>query len=747
MGLFDRKKKQEVEMPKPNKEELLSMAELMFQGGGLSSAINASIQKQVDASVYYQAYENADDQGNYFGTEFNIRATSGRIKRAYALEPWMYTGASLIARTLNTVSFVVKNKVTGEIDENHPLNKKMTLGNRLNDYKTTNWTGSLDLILGGNFFRAFNETYTEYVQIPVEKVSIKLSADRKQIEYLCVYDDASSTPTMIPYKQVVHHKYPNPYNPFYGMSIFTAASRPILLDRYKNEFEMAFYLRGATNSGVIECTEDINKSRMNRLMQVFEAVYTGKRNWWRTIFLPKGAKWVDSGLTMSEMQHLEGLRENRLSLLAVLGIPPSQVGIVQDVNRSTSEVQERNFWNNTIKPMAEFMAEGWNNSYLVKVIYGGSVIVEPDFSNVEALQGSLITQGEQAKSIENFFWIDEIRQKVFGEDPLPNNAGQKFVAEIKSSSAQAPFSLAAPTTTQDPIAEVVASTEETPLGLRHLKAQVVSNQERIESKLSDAFLKGYQSYLDLLLKYAEAGLRDGEKLSSYLAAKEESLAREYMKSVEVSLQQALDRGFSFATNQAKVFQGKIKTKQVRFNETDRQAIDALKEEQRDGQRIILAKRSIDRFIGMNKTRTQEVLDIVANETEDGKTLDQIAATIRTTYGETYKNQAFTVARTELLTAVSQGIKWNHEVLGEVFSDVQKQWFHVGDVGSNPDARDNHAGFEDEGPVPKDYKWGGVLDYPRDPTAEPGETINCRCSMVSVIPDDATSNAEVILDRI
>jgi hypothetical protein len=86
-------------------------------------------------------------------------------------------------------------------------------------------------------------------------------------------------------------------------------------------------------------------------------------------------------------------------------------------------------------------------------------------------------------------------------------------------------------------------------------------------------------------------------------------------------------------------------------------------------------------------------------------------------------------------------------LREVFTKVKKQWFHVGDVGTNPDAREGHAEFESLGAVDEDYKWGGVLDYPRDPDAPADEVINCRCSMVSVIPEDAQSNAEVILDRV
>ncbi len=751
------KKELPLSLPAPKGEELVSLVETLSRGG-ITAAIEASIQKQVDSSQYYQMFENADDQGNFFGTEFNIRATAGRIKQAYSREPWMFATASLIARTLASVPYVVINNATDEIDTEHPLNDKIKLGNRVNDYRTNEWNGNLDLVLGGNFFRVFNDTYTECVQYPVELVQLKVNDQTKTIESILVYDpNRAGFSTVIPYKQVVHHKYPNPYYPYYGMSIYTAASRPIILDRYKNEFEMAFYLRGATNAGVIETTEDINKQRMDRLMRTFESIYTGKRNWWRTIFLPKGARWVQSGLTMSEMQHLEGLRENRLSLLAVLGIPPSQVGIVQDVNRSTSEVQERNFWNNTIKPMAEFNAAGWNNSYLVRVIYGGKVRVEPDFSSIEALQGSLITKGEQAKSVENYLWIDEIRKDILGYDPLPDGLGQKFVSEVKGAQAASPFALSAPTetvATSNPIVEVTADTNEPQTLAQQMKAQAVTSQERIENKLTTTYISGYEKYLDQLLSFTEFALRNGKDVSEYLNSREETLVRTYMKEVEKTLEQALDRGFSFATSQSKIMSAvamvqRVQKKRVRFNDVDQQAIDALKREQQDGKKETLAKRAIDSFLGFNATRSKEIVDLIAEKLEqDGSaTLESLAASIRSAYGERYKNQAFTIARTELLSAISEGIKWNHDILGEVFTDVQKQWFHVGDVGSNPDARDWHQGFEFEGPKPKDYKWGGVLEYPRDPSAGANEVINCRCSMVSVVPDGATSNAEVILDRL
>ena len=127
MGLFSKKQPQiTLPIPAPTKEELFSLAESLGQQG-LAHAINSAIQKQIDNSQYFQAYENADDQGNFFGTEFNIRATAGRIKATYTREPWIFATATLLARTLSSLPFIVVNAQTEEVDKTHPLNNKLKL--------------------------------------------------------------------------------------------------------------------------------------------------------------------------------------------------------------------------------------------------------------------------------------------------------------------------------------------------------------------------------------------------------------------------------------------------------------------------------------------------------------------------------------------------------------------------------------------------------------------------------------------
>jgi hypothetical protein len=629
-------------------------------------------------------------------------------------------------------------------------------------------------------------------------------------------------PKFIEWKDVVHHKLPNPFSPFVGMSMIAAASRPILLDRHKNEFEMAFYLRGATNSGVIETTEDITKARMERLMRTFESAFTGRRNWFRQLFLPKGAKWVNSGLTMSEMQHLEGLRENRLTLLAVLGVPPSKVGIVQDVNRSTSESQDKVFWENTIIPLAKMKAAGWNKSDLVKNKFKGEIEIRPNFDGIEAVEGGILTRAEQAKSLENIATINEQRS-IAGLAPLKKTdpRGTMFMVELIQSAIPNPYGVAPVTNPADlgpddePVGDVrlvelgpgdgewehtheaevddlgngyAISTSEgsephdheilagdvqvggtdghshPPIDMTEqveeartftrVKAAAVSSQQVIESGQGGKFLKALDRNREIKFAQVIRGLKEGvSDMRSYLATGSKLRVSQYQADGVKVLKESMDRGFNFGISQTRHFSN-VSKKTFTFSPQDDLAIEIIKARTEGDRRRVLEQRAIENFLGFDSHDTESIMKLVESGLKDGKTTEQIAKTIEREYGETYRDQAFTIARTETLFSISQGLNWQHETLNDVFTSVNKQWFHVGDSSTNPDARVEHAEFENSGNkgiVPSSHVWvnpstGGQLKYPRDPGAGASDVINCRCTMVSVIPKDAQSNADQIINR-
>lgn len=813
----------------PADRDLVSAMELNGAAAGIELAMRKSLSAQD-----FLAFESSADSGGYFGAEHDIRATTGRIKSLYSKEPWIFAGSTIVARTLSSIPLKVYDPKKEEWVDKHPLNLLLKSGGEVQSQKELNWVVDIDLDLAGNAFLILDETFKRIIgTVPVELCELKFDQQEKRVVGITVHpmNGQTNLGKFFKIEHVVHFKMPNPYTPFWGMSQWLAAARPILLDRYKSEFEMAFYLRGATSTGVIETTEDLSKSRLLRMIKTFEQAFTGKANWWRTLFLPKGAKWHDSSLTMTEMQHLEGMRENRKTILAVRGIPPTMVGLIEDSNRSISDNQERIFYNNTIVPMAWFVASAWNSSHLVKNVYGGKVEVRPDFSGITAVEGTAEDKGTRSKAMEPVFLIDEIREKVWGEKPLPDGRGQLFTAELRGSGGVAigedgQLQLAAvarlplpPQTAkaeipegydvqvlifprdsftkdeavkwasehsfstdvvdeqknewrirqrdpddydpdtfktmalQDNVTAIIAKRmQELASVATARKAAAMSSQNRIERRLGEDYEKVVDSYIDQLLSQVREAIRAKVDIGGALAAGLSDRRDRYVGRAMPVLERAMDRGFSVASSNVKDMRSVVWIKAGPFpglNETDRQAVDVLRERSRDGQRRQLEARGITAFEGFDQTRTNAVMGLIEHGLSQGESYEDVARKIRDRYDEAYRNQARTIVRTEILSAVSQGLKWNHEVLGKIFSEVKKAWVHQGDAGINSDARDEHVGFEALGEVADDFKWvgqdGSQLGYPRDPRASAGQIINCRCTMISVIPDSAISQADAILE--
>lgn len=792
----------------------------------VNDRIAASMRKSMTYNQFV-AYDQADEQGGFYSPEFDIRSTAGRIKALYQREPWIYITAFRIALRLASTPMRVHSSKDDRVVENHPLYNLLDSGSDVQSALEMRMFLYLDLCLGGNYFRVLDEGFKKNAGVaPVELVNFKYAKDYTRIEAIEVYSASQigAKRAQFPMEQVIHTKFPNPNDIFYGMSPFLAAARPTLTHRYGDEYQMAFYLRGATPSGVIETSEDMTKNKFARMMRQFELSFTGRANWWRTLFLPKGSKWVQSQVTMQQMEMLETMKEKRREILAVMGVPPSIAGIIEDVNRATAEQQERVFYQNTIIPLAAFEAEGWNNSHLVKNIYKGQVYVKPDFSSVEAVVGSATTLGEKAKAMEPYFTIDEIRDEIWQREPLSNGSGDRLVAEIGGgASFGGPLMLSVQPTNlkavipagfevqallfgkanyKDPSAcqawcdehgytcpkceelsedwlvqqkdpdyfrsesfrtiqmensvkAIVGEpyeTEEKKNAFIAIKASAANSQNRVEGQLSRSYRISLESIVDMVVETTANALTQGHDPRSALLAGLADRQKRYIDGALPSLEKAMDRGFSAANSQVKMSsslrKGMTTKRFTSVSEQDRQAIDVIRERTREGNRRFLQQRAIASFQGMDQTQTNMVMQIVEDGLAEGLLFEQIAANVRAEFPEAYRNQSRTIVRTEILSAVSQGLSWNNDALNTVFTEVNKAWVHQGDT-SNPDAREEHIAFDELGEVPSGHTWkasdGSELAYPRDPRASAGNVVNCRCSMISVIPESASSNAEAILD--
>lgn len=116
----------------------------------------------------------------------------------------------------------------------------------------------------------------------------------------------------------------------------------------------------------------------------------------------------------------------------------------------------------------------------------------------------------------------------------------------------------------------------------------------------------------------------------------------------------------------------------------------------------------------------------------GEDIGQIAKRIAQTTGESSYKSAVRNARTAYTGAQNAGrIEGLHQAQ-ELGIKVKKQWMATLDNRT----RDSHAELDgqiQEVDDPFESELGDIM-YPGDPTAEPGNTYNCRCTLVYVYPE-------------
>jgi 2'-5' RNA ligase superfamily protein/F like protein len=143
-----------------------------------------------------------------------------------------------------------------------------------------------------------------------------------------------------------------------------------------------------------------------------------------------------------------------------------------------------------------------------------------------------------------------------------------------------------------------------------------------------------------------------------------------------------------------------------------------------------------------ETTQANVMKIVGKSYENGLSIPQTAGAIRQGMAEASKSRATMIARTELARAANGGsLVATQLVANALGTDYSKTWETAPGAlyprhEDYPDLDGQTVGL-DEMFIVGDSE----LQYPGDPSGEPGETINCRCSMTYAEPGGGTGIAD------
>lgn len=146
----------------------------------------------------------------------------------------------------------------------------------------------------------------------------------------------------------------------------------------------------------------------------------------------------------------------------------------------------------------------------------------------------------------------------------------------------------------------------------------------------------------------------------------------------------------------------------------------------------LQEYAADRITGIMETTMDQIHEVLVEGFKAGKPIGEISKNISDKFEEINTGRAHTIARTETLSAVSAGREAKRQEFRKEFPDkkLMKMWVSAQDDR----VRDSHADLDGES-VEADAEFKNGLRYPRDPSGEAAEVINCRCTDITYDSED------------
>lgn len=154
-----------------------------------------------------------------------------------------------------------------------------------------------------------------------------------------------------------------------------------------------------------------------------------------------------------------------------------------------------------------------------------------------------------------------------------------------------------------------------------------------------------------------------------------------------------------------------------------------------------ARRAHNRLVNVPETVFADIRHATMTAVADGHSPAELAAKIEGIFAETgtasWRGRAMTIARTEALAAYNGGRYASYVAYAKsVGGPWEKIWLATHDHRTRFTHTEEGGGDLQRVPLLSPFVIGGApMLYPGDPEGPPGETINCRCSILLVQPGE------------
>ena len=319
---------------------------------------------------------------------------------SYGDRAWVYTCVNTIAENVSSADFVLKNK-EGEIVSDSPVLNLMYRPNKfMSGRSLRQWIiASLELtgnayILKDSILRDGTPTelfplFSQLVEIiPGKNSSSPIEGYKYRAGSQTAYYKASD---------VIHFKYFNPFDFFYGLSPISAARSALDSLEKAESYNRAFFEHSGTLSGVLHTENKLDDATRNRIINAWNEKYQGAKKAHKVALLEGGLKWQNTSLSQRDMDFIESVKMDRETILSIFHIPPALVGLFEQAQQFNTKEQQRIFWQLCVLPKQSLMLETFTEFLLPHFDKTKTMYFDKDISQVACLKEEELERAQTAK--------------------------------------------------------------------------------------------------------------------------------------------------------------------------------------------------------------------------------------------------------------------------------------------------------------------------------------------------------------
>jgi HK97 family phage portal protein len=213
---------------------------------------------------------------------------------------------------------------------------------------------------------------------------------------------------------IIHSKYFNPTDDFYGLSPMQAAARGVDIYESAQKWNRSLLENSCRPSGMFTYTGEGDPSD-DQIQQIRKHIkdQSGPENAGKPLFGGK-LSFQQMSLSPKDVEFLALKDKTMQDIARCYKVPPVLLNIGSDATFSNMAEARLALWDDAIIPLAKCFCNEMNNGLMPRFT-NGSEMLEPDFDKVTALEPRRETQWKRATEAD-FLTINERRNIVGFED-------------------------------------------------------------------------------------------------------------------------------------------------------------------------------------------------------------------------------------------------------------------------------------------------------------------------------------------